>query len=684
MLAGRRFATWRFSWRWLGNAMRSLLVSFAALAATLWILPGEQVPDGGAETIATLVLTVLAVGAVVRPFLTLLTVLLGSIGLLVVGLLAQSVVLGVALALVPGIQPLAVPETLLAALLVSLVAAALNWVVDSSTEEVFFAQVLGRAVRVARQHDVSGPGLLVVQLDGVAEPLLRQASAAGAIPAITRMIRDDGYRLRHWHTGLPSTTPAGQAVLLHGQATAIPAFRWWDKDRGRLLECSRAGDAAEAEADFTDGRGLLADGGFSVANLFSGDAPEQALTMSRPRVLKERGAAAFVTSRTGFLRALVLLAGQIVTEWHQGRRQRRRNVEPRVSRTGAFLFLRGLTTVVLRDLSVAIVAEQMARGVPVIYVDLLDYDEVAHHAGPTRPESMRTLEGMDRVVQFFAELTEEVGRDYELVVVSDHGQTQGSTFAQREGRTLSEAVRELVDCPTVEEEHRAPAELLAPVNLLQAEGRRAPLGPRTGRRRESGSPDADPPADPREVTRVRVVASGSIAHLYLVDVPGRLAREDVEALTPRLLPGLLALAHVGLVVTRRGDGVLVVEGAGGRRLLGGPLGPQTSQVEGADPLAAYGKHAAADLLALDEKWHVGDVVVLGRWDPALREVAAFEELVGSHGGLGGWQSDAMLVHPGHWEVPEGPLDGLGVHRLLVGRLRQLGLRSDPELELERA
>ena len=35
-------------------------------------------------------------------------------------------------------------------------------------------------------------------------------------------------------------------------------------------------------------------------------------------------------------------------------------------------------------------------------------------------------------------------------------------------------------------------------------------------------------------------------------------------------------------------------------------------------------------------------------------VAAFEELIGSHGGLGGWQTRASLLYPADWAAPEEP------------------------------
>ena len=439
-LVGRSLVTWRPGWAWLVGVSRSLLTSFLALSVALWLLPGTQV-TAGTLSVARLATLVLVLGALLRPLLTLLTVVTGALGLLVAGLFSQVLILGLAIAAVPTTEPFSVADLLLASWAATAVSAGINWIFDTSTEEAFLGQVLGRVVSTAHAHPVTGPGLLIVQLDGVSEPILRQAMTAGAMPHVSRWLRSGTHHLRGWSTGLPATTPAGQAVLLHGDSHSIPGFRWYDKERGTTLVCSRPADAAAVEALISTGNGLLAHGGVSVSNLFSGDAPTRVLTMSDARLPSaQRGAASFMGSRTGFGRSVILFLGQIVTEWFQGRRQRRRDVLPRVRRRGAFVFLRGLTTVILRDLSVSVVSDQMARGAPVVFVDFVDYDEVAHHAGPSRPETMRTLESLDRVVGFFDQVNDEVGRDYEVVILSDHGQAQGSTFEQLTGRTLTDVV----------------------------------------------------------------------------------------------------------------------------------------------------------------------------------------------------------------------------------------------------
>src|SRR5215207_2039959 len=296
----------------------------------------------------------------------------------------------------------------------------------------------------------------------------------------------------------------------------------------------------------------------------------------------------------------------------------------------------------------------MARGAPVIFVDFVDYDEVAHHAGPSRPESMWTLESLDRVLQFFDDLADEVRRDYELVVLSDHGQAQGMTFRQLTGRTLSTLVHELAAQPVRREDDDKPVEPWGPVNNLLTSVSRS---------------DRVVGAAVRKAVRHRDNSRDPGA----VPETGRVTFETIDERFHGLMPGLAANPHIGAVVVRRDDGTLAAIGdRGWREIVGGIV----QGGEGEDPLAVYGPHAAADVAALDLRQHVGDLVVLGRFDPSLGEVVAFEELVGSHGGLGGGQTEALLIHPSSWQVPDAePLAGLDVHHALLRRLEQLGLRN---------
>lgn len=665
------------SWRPTGTRLRALvratLTSYLAIGGMLWLLPSLHA--AGPMSVLSLALIVLAVGAVLRPLLIAVSVLFGTAGLLLTGLLTQVIVLDIALALTPNVTSGGLHDVVLASWLVAAISALVNWVFDVGGDDAFLARILRQAETAARldPRPADQPGLLIVQIDGLGEDVLRTAIAAGAVPALARWIRSGSHVLRSWNAGLPSTTPAAQATLLHGDGGEVPGFRWYEKSSGRLFIANRTRDAAEIERRVSDGRGLLADGGVSVANLLSGDAPTRLLTMSDPRLSPpaRRGLAMYVTGRGGLPRAVVLMIGVMITELQQGRRQRHRNVRPRVDRRSPFVLLRAVTTVLLRNSAVSLVADQLAAGAPVIFVDFVDYDEVAHHAGPSRPEAIRTLDAIDRVLELLETLAMRVNRRYEIVVLSDHGQAQGPTFRQEARRPLEAVLTALADGrpdpePSADTDS-TPDERWGPANVLIT------AFARSKRRHTSASvsPGTSRQRAPAARRTPLAATSGSLAHVYFPDLAGRASLEAIESAYPGMLDGLRLHPQIGAVMVRAADGAVRVYGSEGWRLLDG-----RNSACAADPLEPYGPDAEPSLLQLDRRAHVGDLVLLGRADPALGEVVSFEELVGSHGGLGGGQTRAILVAPHDWALPEPgvPLDGMTVHELLLRRLADLGLR----------
>lgn len=706
-------------WRPTGVRLRALgratLTSFLSVGGMLWLLPDLRA--SGPVSVLVLVLIVFGVGAVVRPLLVAVAVLFGATGLLLLGVVTQSLILQLAFTATPDIHSSGYLEIFVASWVIALIAAVVNWIFDVGSDDAFLARVVRHAARAARldPHACTGPGVLIVQIDGLGADVMRNAVTAGALPTISSWLRSGSHTLRSWDTGLPATTPAGQAALLHGDTTVVPGFRWYEKSTRRMMVANRTRDAAEIEHRVSDGRGLLADGGVSVSNLLTGDAPTRLLTMSDPKLSTHarRGIGAYLAARGGLPRTVVLMIGEMITELQQGRRQRRRGVQPRVRRAGVFVLLRAVTTVLLRNLSVSLVADHLAAGAKVIFVDFVDYDEVAHHAGPSRAEALRTLDGIDRVLRVLAALARLVNRSYEIVVVSDHGQAQGATFLQQAGRPLDDLVAEIADVdpdddvdPVAESRtDTAPAERWGPVNVLattvartgSAGGRGPARRALRGRTHEDGRSVTFGPArhdTDHPTARPIVAAGGSLAHVYLPAVEGRADVDRIALEHPRLLDGLRTHAQIGLVMVRLPSGRPAAFGATGWREVTAS-GP--GRGEGDDPTAVYGPGAAAALAQLDTREHVGDLVVLGAYDPTLGEVTAFEELVGSHGGLGGGQNSAVLVTPTAWAVPgdrDVAFDGADVHRVLVDRLAALGLRestvapaaedASPATERERA
>lgn len=665
----------------LGDAAQGSVLTAVGLAVAIGVVGGVSAP-GGYYGIPLVAVVVGVADVLLRPVLRLTAGRLGVLGVLVLGTAVQVLLLWGALHLAPGVQVGTWQGVVPVLLVTALVLVVLRWVLGVNDSTYLLADVLGRARSARRGRPaVAGPrarGVVVVQLDGLGEPLLRHAVGAGTLPTVARWLRSGSHELQPWWAQLPSTTPASQAGLLHGSTQAVPAFRWWDKQAGRLVVTNRPRDAALVEQRLSTGEGLLAGGGVSISTLFSGDAATNLAVMSRAAGrggLGPGGAYLRLVARPFALaRALVLTAGEMVKELYQARQQRLRMVEPRVPRRGSYVVLRALTNVLLRDLTTTMAVEHMVRGAPVVYLDLLDYDEVAHHAGVARPESLRALEGMDRVLWLLEQVLPAAAREYEVVLVSDHGQSQGATFEQVVGRSLPDVVEDLVaGGPGSPAMAAGEGEDYSPVNALASEvlGSRSRdgqvvFGPdrrpgapgparRGGRRPAPAAPDADGP--PAVVT----AASGSFASLWFARIPGAVPLEAVEASFPRLVPDLLATGAVGVVVARTADRGPVALGPRGSHAL------VTGAVEGEDPLRPYGPRARADLLRAVGLDHAGDLLLLSTVSPRTGEVHSFEHHVGSHGGIGGDQNRAVLVHPAGWTVDEDLLDrSLPGESVLVG------------------
>jgi hypothetical protein len=137
--------------------------------------------------------------------------------------------------------------------------------------------------------------------------------------------------------------------------------------------------------------------------------------------------------------------------------------------------------------------------------------------------------------------------------------------------------------------------------------------------------------------------------------------------------GLAAHPGVGFVAGVSGESGPLAVGADGSHLL------LDGHVTGVDPLAGFGPHAPDVLLRALELPEAPDLYVNSAVDESTGEVAAFEGLLGCHGGLGGWQDHAMLIAPVDL-VPDGcpRIQGAEqLHRVLVSVLERLGHREAP-------
>jgi uncharacterized membrane protein YvlD (DUF360 family) len=542
-------------------------------------------------------------------------------------------------------------------------------------DESWYRNVVRReAKRAGDRGRTDVPGVIFLEIDGLAHDVLRRALRDGSAPTMARWLRQGSHRLAGWETDWSSQTGACQAGLLHGDNDDMPAFRWWEKDRGAPIVTNHPRDAEELERRHSDGRGLLHEDGASRANILSGDAEHSMLTMStvlRRRRPIGRDYSTYFGRPYAVAKTLTAVVAEVARERHAQARQRRRDVQPRIKRSREYALLRSFATVIQLDLQVAAVVGDMVAGRPVVYTTFLAYDEVAHHSGIERPDALAVLAKVDRQLARVEAAATETPRPYRLVVLSDHGQSQGATFLQRYGVTLEELVRSACEADSVHvvigEQDSAAAYLGAGLSELERDDGAGARAARVAKRRIDALPESGAEQTGDELPALSVMASGNLGLISFPREAGRVSLERLDELHPRLVPALRDHPGIAFLMVRSERHGAVAIGASGKHFL------DERRVEGDDPLAPFGPNAADHLRRTDAFPHCPDVMLNSTYWDETGEVAAFEELVGSHGGLGGTQSHPFVLHPADLPWPaEAVLGAERVHRIFRGWLAALG------------
>ena len=611
-------------------------VAAASVAVGAWISPGVSLGGAGAAVLVAAVLAALnavlppIIGALRLPF----TFVLGF--LLVLALDAALLLL--AAELLPGdIRVDSFGDALIASLVMAATSIVLAVVLGTNDDDAYTLRVvrrIGRRQGIIERSD--RPGLIMLEIDGLALPILRRAMRDGSAPAMARWVAEDGYRLAEWETDLSSQTGASQAGILLGSNEDIAAFRWVEKEHGRMMVCSSPEDCAEIERRHSERPGLLAGGGASRGNLLSGGAEDVILTVSRIEAEKKAnpGYRAFLANGNNVTRTFVLFLFEVVLEWAAALRAARRDVRPRGHRGGVYPLMRAAMCVIVRDLIVFGVLTDMMRGRPAVYATFSSYDEVAHHSGLERADTMEALRKLDQQFDRIARARRHAPRPYEIVVLSDHGQTQGATFKQRHGYGLDDLVERSLAQGTVtgfaggDEQH-------AMVGQAAAEA--------TG---------SKPRKKRGQVRRLRPPGRGARLGQPRADLPdGRAAAAHARG--DRGAPPASCCAACASIRTSAGCSCARARTARSRSARAARTTSASTGSRARIRSPTSGPRAAHHLLRTDGFAHVADVMVGSFYDPVLDEGCAFEELISFHGGLGGPQTRPFLLHPPSLAVPDG-------------------------------
>ena len=630
----------------IGNVLGIYIISYMGLGVTIDYF----------DDIAFLVIFISIVNAVLWPLLTrilmpFLVLTFGFGSLILNGILLEifAPLFGIE---IKGLAVILVP------LAMAFVTTSLSSLLTIEDDSSYYRSVFRDAERKRKDNVKDYPGLIIVEIDGLAYDVLNEAIDKGLMPTVKSMIDDGSHTLRKWETDLSSQTGASQAGILHGNNTDITAFRWIEKPNdNQMMQCSGVEKVKILEERISDGNGLLVDDGASRSNLFSGDTDNVIFTFSKIlnlRKLYNKAWFSVFSNPSNFARIITLFLSEMILEIISQIKHRIKNIRPRVKRGITYIPTRAATNVFMREINTStLVGDIMVGDIDVAYSTYLGYDEIAHHSGVRDEDSWFALKGMDKQIRRLINTTKYTPRDYQFVIQSDHGQTNGATFMQRYGESFEDFVKSLLPHDmkmfskmTSNEDHYTESFLPFSKNNddLIDKGEMEELGD----------------------SEVIVLASGNLAMIYLTQWDYRLTYDEMNEFFPELIPGIVGNEYIGFIAVKSSEHGELAIGRNGTYYL------DEDRIEGENPLEGFGKNVAEHIRRNVSFKYTPDILVNSFYDAENDEVCAFEELVGSHGGVGGSQSEPFILYPSDWDIGDDEIVGAeNIYKLLKTNLKRL-------------
>ena len=521
------------------------------------------------------------------------------------------------------------------------------------------------------------PGLLLIQIDGLARRQLEAAIAKGTMPFLKRL-RDHGHYAMHtFYPGMPSTTPSVQGELYYGVRAGVPSFSFLHRESKRIALMFRPEWAKKIEAGFQEKAEGLLKGGSSWSNIYSGGAaPEETHFCGSSigfgdmwRTGKIRNIFVFILFH---IPSALKIAGLLLVELAISIPQAVRGVfrGQWLSRELGMVMSRTFIGVGLRELITIGGQIDVTRGLPAVHVNFLGYDELAHRRGPGSVFAHWSLNGIDRAIKnLYRAAHRSPRRDYHVWIFSDHGQERARSFATEFPGGVEKIIADCLELART----RDPAwQAHAPEGVHAPEFLRNPRAERELARALAAEVLTENATKP-----FSVVAPGPVGHVYFT---APMDDAQKRALSRCLvnhgkIPGVLHRDVAGRVTWFHEKGETAVPEDAHQLLSGHP-----------EPLRAK---IALDLVTFCENANAGDLILLG-WGANGAWTFAAER--GAHAGPGLDETQGFLLVPPGTRLPAHstdfvrPADVRAAGRALLGReplvsTRHAGARTETHLRV---
>lgn len=485
---------------------------------------------------------------------------------------------------------------------------------------------MSRVLNLSKTRDASAaPGLVMIQIDGLGFTQVQHAIKKGNMPFLARLLRRERYVNRRHYSGLPSNTPGVQGALFYGVKGCVPAFSFRDSQSGKLFNMFSPESASAVENCIKDKGEPLLKGGSAYGNIFTGGAKEAhfcAASMGWGGLLKAISPwgvpLTIVLNFHIFFRAVLLAVIEFVLAIIDSIRGilSGRNFLSELK----FIPLRVTVCILLREIIAAGARIDISRGLPVIHINLGGYDEQAHHRGPTSAFAHWSLRGIDSAIaRIWKAAHRSPRREYTVFIYSDHGQEEAVFYQDEEGKSLKEAIHQLL------KEKITSCQWQTEFNQQSHQWRAHLLHDKPPKRLEVISS-----TDKEATTRAIITSLGPVGHIYMPEI---FSLEEKEKIALRLI----VLAKIPMVMMPCGPGQVCAWDSKGKYTL-----PEDAE-KVIEPSHPFFKEVVRDLVELCHHPDSGELIIFG-WRKG-RKSLTFNREQGSHAGPGPEETSGFALLP---------------------------------------
>ncbi|MDB6131340.1 MAG: Endonuclease/exonuclease/phosphatase [Verrucomicrobiales bacterium] len=515
-----------------------------------------------------------------------------------------------------------------------------------------------RRLKLPISQDTSpDPGILLIQIDGLARVQLEAAMARGNMPFLRRLMKREHYDLNTFYSGLPSSTPAVQGELHYGKCCAVPAFSYLDRTARKTAVMFNPDCAKKIEAQLAQGNEPLLKGGSSWSNIYTGGAaPEEchfcAASIGLGDMFRSGSVLGFLSIVALQFPAVLRIAFLLFAEFFIALYDVCRGVYEGENpiKEIKFILARVFIAVGLREVISVGAKIDLARGLPIIHVNFLGYDEQSHRRGPSSAFAHWSLKGIDDTIRgLYKAAHRSTRRDYQVWIFSDHGQETVECFPDQFEGGVEEIVRKGL-------EHVARISL--PIQAVRSPARPLSRASWSGTKRARKTITANEETLATETENpFQVAAMGPVGHAYLpegirLDQKQELARWLV---TVGRVPGVLMADGKGKALWYHKDGLSILPEDGAAML------PHPEALK---------NEVIQDLICLCQQEDSGDLVLLGWQKEGPLWSFALEK--GAHAGPGLKETQGFALLPTKTRVPLEGKDFMRPGELRLAALTVLG------------